>query len=112
MDNISLLYNAIIGKYVLTTKEQEFYNNFILPSFLNSKNKFLFYDDNQVLLLDKVEMRLQYENGNYRNYDNLVKNFRDFCVSCCVEALKNFSNYSLEEIRKEFKKHDILKLYV
>ena len=110
--NIKNIYNEMIGKYILTAKEQEIYKNIILPCFLSNQDKFLFYDNNQVLLLDEHEMQLQYKNGNYRNYGDLVETFDDFCVSCCVEVLKNFSDYSLEKICEEFKKHDMLNLHV
>ena len=65
-----------------------------------------------VLLLNENDMRIQYKNGNYRDYDRLVDSFEDFCLSCCLEVLKEFSNYSLDEIKKMAKKHNLLKLYI
>ena len=113
MSKLKYMYNSIVGKRILSSKEEIHYKD-TLADFLKSADKYLYYDTlrNTVLLLNETEMRGYYQNGNYQDYGDLINNFGDFCVNCCVEVLKEFSNYSFEEIEHEFVKHDILKVYV
>lgn len=114
MNKLQRIYSAFIGKHILSYDVNQYYNEEVLSGFLKSKEKYLLYDtnSNKVFLLNENEMRVHYKNGNYRDYERLVDSFDDFCLNCCIEVLKEFSNYSIEEIEKEFEKHDILKYYV
>lgn len=102
------------GQLILTFEAERQYKDHVLKGFLSSSDKYLFYDDRsmKVLLLNIDEMRARYREGNYRNYTDWDYFFDDFCVSSCIEVLKNFSNYSIYDIEDNFKKHDILKLYI
>ena len=114
MNELNAIYDSFVGKHILTTEENQNYNENILPEFLRNNDKYLFYDDmtGKVLLLSLCEMKEHYNKGNYRDADRLVESFDDFCALCCCEVLKEFSGYSFELICEEFIKHDLLKLYV
>ena len=114
MSKFRYIYNSIAGELILTPAAEKFYKDNILEPFLSTNDKYLFYDDlsMEVSLLNIDEMREQYVAGNYRNYVDWDYSFDDFCLSSCIEVLKSFNNYSVDDIEEEFKKHDILKLYV
>lgn len=113
MSKLKHMYDSFLGKHALCFEEYQNYNEITLPNFLSNNENYLLYDDmsNKVLLLSEHEMREHYKNGNYRDKDDLVETFEDFCLNSCIEVLKTFSNYSFEEIREIFKKHYLLKLY-
>ena len=116
MGKLNFIYNSITCYSILSAQNSDCYKNNILPAFLSSKEKYLFYDDvsAQVLLLNENDMRVHYKNGNYRDYCDLgsIDSFEDFCLSSCIEVLKVFSHYSVEELEKTFKEHCMLKSFV
>ena len=113
MSKLRHIYNSITGKLILTIDVERQYKYDILDSFLSTNDKYLFYDDlsMRVLLLNIDEMREHYREGNYRNYADWEYSFSDFCLSSCIEVLKMFSNYSINDIEANFGKHDMLKKY-
>lgn len=117
MNKLTHIYNAIQGRRYLSEKNEQNYTDVILPSFLKNGENYLFYDDisDKILLLNEVKMREQYQSKNYREYGdpiNFIESFEDFCASCCIEVLKSFNNYSVEEIKKIFENHTFLKFYL
>lgn len=110
MNSLKFLYNSIIGKHILLEDKSKYYNEKTLPLFKTSKDRCLFYDDsaNDVLLLTFDEMKERFQKGDYRNYDG-INTFEDFCLFSCVEVLKEFSDFSIEEVISELLNHNILK---
>ena len=108
---IKYLYNLISGKKCLSTQNQKLYQENIFPSFQEEKDKFLFFDDkqNQVLLMTIEEMMVEYHKKNYCDYDLGKIRFDDFCCISCIEVLKWFNDYNVEQIGAEFSGRDILK---
>ena len=112
MGKIDCIYSSINGKQILTSESEKEYES-VLNGFLTTNDKYMLYDDlsGKIMLLNESEMKNHYISGNYRNYTDREYSFDDFCLSCCIEVLKNFSDYSVEDIKEELKKHNILKMY-
>jgi hypothetical protein len=106
MGKLEQMYYAEKGKYMLSDKEQDAFDD-LLDEFKFCKDKFLFfYDDdeqNRISCLTTDEMAEKYKNGNYSDPDNLIENCLDFCLYSSIHVLRMFKNMELSDILNTFR---------
>jgi hypothetical protein len=99
------MYYAEKGRYILSDKERETFDN-LYVEFKSCKDKFLIFDDdehNRISCLSIDEMAEKYRNGNYSDPENLIENCLDFCLYSSIHVLRMFKNMELSDILNTFR---------